>query len=566
MLGVCLGHQGLAHVRGGSRRARRGDRPRAHQPGLPSRRRASSPASRRAFAPCATTRSSSSPRCRPTLEAIAWADDGTLMAIRDRERRAWGVQFHPESVGTEHGERLIANFVALTPARAPARADARSCARRAVPGGREPLRPAAPSTSPPRLDGAPDAERAFAALFGEREPAFWLDSSLVDPKLSRFSFIGAAIGSLGAEVRYRVRGSRLTVTRDGGDEERTRRRCSRTSHASSRACTPPRASCRSTSTAASSATSATSSRPTAARPTRTRRAARRLPAARRPHRRVRPRARPRAPARAVGRDAARRSARRRRWLDDAAARSPTCRRSPSRRAGRATRGGRSSSCSRGRAHHLANVEACKRLLEAGESYEICLTNRIALAPRRTTRFELYRVLRRVNPAPYGAYLRMREGAVLSSSPERFLRVRPRPLASRPSRSRARPAARPIRAPTRAARDGLLRSPKDRAEHLMIVDLLRNDLGLVSQIGSIHVAQAHGRRELRERAPDGLDDPRAAARRRRPRRLHPRDVPRRLDDRRAEAAHDGDHRRPRGRARAASTPARSATSRSTARPT
>ncbi len=139
---------------------------------------------------------------------------------------------------------------------------------------------------------------------------------------------------------------------------------------------------------------------------------------------------------------------------------------------------------RGREHYLANIETCKRLLESGESYEICLTNTLTLpAPRDS--FELYRVLRRVNPAPYSAYLRMQEGAVLSSSPERFLRVtRDRTIEAKPIKGTARRDAAP--GADAAARDALARSPKDRAEHLMIVDLLRNDLGLVSQIGSVHV--------------------------------------------------------------------------------
>ena len=104
---------------------------------------------------------------------------------------------------------------------------------------------------------------------------------------------------------------------------------------------------------------------------------------------------------------------------------------------------------------MANVEACKRLLEAGESYEICLTNSISLpAPRDA--FELYRVLRRVNPAPYGAYLRTREATVLSSSPERFLRVRrDRSIEAKPIKGTARRSA-PTRRPTRPPRDALAR--------------------------------------------------------------------------------------------------------------
>ena len=132
------------------------------------------------------------PALPPELEAIAWSDDGTLMAIGDRERRAWGVQFHPESVGTEHGERLISNFVAMTPARRPrSRPELRTTA---VPGGRAPLRPTgAVHVTHRMLDGAADAEALFAARFGERESAFWLDSSLVDPKLSRFSYHGRGV-------------------------------------------------------------------------------------------------------------------------------------------------------------------------------------------------------------------------------------------------------------------------------------------------------------------------------------------------------------------------------------
>jgi para-aminobenzoate synthetase len=135
---------------------------------------------------------------------------------------------------------------------------------------------------------------------------------------------------------------------------------------------------------------------------------------------------------------------------------------------------------------MANVAACKRLLEAGESYEICITNEIALAGPRDA-FALYRVLRRVNPAPYGAFLRLPEGAVLSSSPERFLRVRrDRSIESKPIKGTASRRADPHA--DAEARARLLSSSKDRAEHLMIVDLLRNDLGLVSQIGSVHVAK------------------------------------------------------------------------------
>ena len=89
--------------------------------------------------------------------------------------------------------------------------------RTIVPGGRAPARSSGAVQVAHRvIDAAPDAEPAFAALFGERETAFWLDSSLVDPALSRFSFMGAALGGLGAEIRYASPQRQVTVTRGGG--------------------------------------------------------------------------------------------------------------------------------------------------------------------------------------------------------------------------------------------------------------------------------------------------------------------------------------------------------------
>ena len=331
--------------------------------------------------------------------------------------------------------------------------------------------------------GAPDAEGAFAALFGEREHAFWLDSSLADAQLARFSFMGAPLGELGAEIRYRVRGSRLTVTRDGVTDERTEPLLTFLSRELARLHTPSpelpfdlnggfvgwfgyelKADC-----GASAAHDAPLSDALLL-------LADRILAI--DHER--------GEAHLLALSLAGGAPDAERWIAGAAAALAHLPALPEPRSDAGEHAAVAFELARGREHHMANVEACKRLLEAGESYEICLTNRISLpAPRDA--FELYRVLRRVNPAPYGAYLRTREATVLSSSPERFLRVRrDRSIETKPIKGTVRRGADPLA--DAAARSRLLASAKDRAEHLMIVDLLRNDLGRVAQIGSVYVAK------------------------------------------------------------------------------
>ncbi|GHD19656.1 hypothetical protein GCM10007147_10740 [Nocardiopsis kunsanensis] len=136
-------------------------------------------------------------------------------------------------------------------------------------------------------------------------------------------------------------------------------------------------------------------------------------------------------------------------------------------------------------HYLADIKECLAQLTQGESYEICLTNRIRTPDPHTDDLQLYRKLRRTNPAPYAALLRLDGLTLLSCSPERFLRVDTHHTAeSRPIKGTA--PRHPDPRTDRAAAHALTTDPKTRAENLMIVDLLRNDLGRVCQPGSIEV--------------------------------------------------------------------------------
>ena len=138
--------------------------------------------------------------------------------------------------------------------------------------------------------------------------------------------------------------------------------------------------------------------------------------------------------------------------------------------------------------YLRAVAAAKAYIAQGDIYQVCLSQRFAV-DLDVHPWHLYRRLRAVSPVPYGAYLGFREVAVASASPELFLRLEAGRIETRPIKG-TRPRGRTPELDARLA-DDLRESEKDRAENLMIVDLLRNDLGRACRIGSVRVPELFG---------------------------------------------------------------------------
>jgi anthranilate synthase component 1 len=132
---------------------------------------------------------------------------------------------------------------------------------------------------------------------------------------------------------------------------------------------------------------------------------------------------------------------------------------------------------------LRSVERCKEYIAAGDIFQVVLSQRLDFIPGIAP-FDLYRALRQVNPSPYLYFLRMGDTQILGSSPEMLVRVTGRKLEYRPiagTHPRGRDEAEDLRLEHQMRND-----EKERAEHVMLVDLGRNDLGRVSEYGSVKV--------------------------------------------------------------------------------
>lgn len=474
LFGVCLGLQGIGHAFGAT--VRRAPEPRHGRPspvthdgtgafaGLPS--------------PVEAVRYHSLmiDDVPDELVVTARADDGVIMGIRHRELPLWGVQFHPESIGTLDGTHMMANFVAFAFARAMPVRRRRSAPEnvRSEPVSHVPIAPRAVQrrTMPLRVT----TEALFTALFGTAMQAVWLDGNRPGDPRARYSILGGGddLPTAIADVQAG------TVTVRGGARERELRTGlfdwldAELAATATEAGELPfalgwvgalgyelRAECGS------------------------------------PHQR-----------RAATPDAALVRLDRavvvdheeerihllalddETWLARTAAAIAALETASSGVTGPDpdpfAAPPLALTARHTRAEYLRLIAEAQEEIAAGETYEACLTNMLhAAAPGAGDPLAAYLALRVQNPAPFGAFLRIDGVSVLSTSPERFLRitadgaVESRPIKGTRPRGGTPEEDERIRAELAA-------SEKDRAENLMIVDLVRHDLGRTAELGSVRV--------------------------------------------------------------------------------
>ncbi len=135
-----------------------------------------------------------------------------------------------------------------------------------------------------------------------------------------------------------------------------------------------------------------------------------------------------------------------------------------------------------RENYEAMVERGKEYIRAGDVFQVVLSQRLTV-PVRVPPFEIYRALRVVNPSPYMYYLRMGASTVLGSSPEMLVKVSGREVEYRPIAGTA-PRGKTEEEDKRIEQE-LRADEKERAEHIMLVDLGRNDIGRVCEFSSVH---------------------------------------------------------------------------------
>jgi para-aminobenzoate synthetase len=496
LLGVCLGHQGLGYGHGGkvihAPEVRHGRLSEVHHTandlfaGIPS--------------PFSVVRYHSLlvaddlPDC---LEKTAWTDDNLIMGMRHRSLPMWGVQFHPESICTEYGQTLFENFKEITQKFVQER-DKSPTKHYWTGNNQAATLPTNSSQNSSQTDSfqenhqqefelctrklslCHDTEQMFVHLFGNSASAFWLDSSRVESGLSRFSFMGDNSGENSLLIRYRTQGQELTITQsdtvsfktegifDYLQREIERRRCPSDDLPFDFNCGfvgyfgyELKAEC-------GGKLNHTSTLPDAMFML-----ADRMIAIDHQEQTIYLLCLIQQGQAASAED----------WfeaianqIDNLPPLSPIV--PQNKKTPVVFR------LSRAEKTYLDDIEKSLQEIHEGETYQVCLTNQIH-TDTTVDPLEFYRTLRRINPAPYAAFLRFGDVGIACSSPERFLQIdRQGWVETKPIKGTLPRGKTPEE--DLILRDRLQNSEKDRAENLMIVDLLRNDLGRVSAVGTVHV--------------------------------------------------------------------------------
>ncbi|WP_426937411.1 aminodeoxychorismate synthase component I [Brevibacterium sp. LE-L] len=522
ILGVCFGHQGIAYMHGGvvahAPEPRHGRvSPISHSEtgifaGIPS------PFFAVRYHSLAVT------ELPESLEATAWSEDGVIMAMQHRTRPQWGVQFHPESIASEEARALLQNFAKLT---------VEWCARREtehVPGGtvadRQQIQVAGDVPVAQRryvLDTdelsqtVPD-ESLFTELFGSEPESIWLDGNLPGNASSRFSIMGAPTGPLAKVATASVPDRTVDVrTNSDGPEKSVETsgffdwlgaQLSSTdvelagSDSAERADSPYlpfdfRLGWVGYLGYELKAEVGSPNRRESELPDAVMMFLDRALVIDHDTDRIHLLAL-RQPDDPAGHTASQQ------WFDDIRAQIATI---PAHDGGEPVQPGATSawveystradhtrshlSARHSRQEYLGLIDRVQREITDGETYEVCLTNMIeATADPHESPLEMYLRLREDNPTPFGAFIRTREAAILSTSPERFLcigsdgRVESKPIKGTRPRGDTPEEDEAIKAE-------LATSVKDRSENLMIVDLVRHDLGRTAELGSVQVDTLFG---------------------------------------------------------------------------
>lgn len=418
------------------------------------------------------------------LEPIAYADDGVLMAVRHRTLPLWGVQYHPESIGTQHGFRLLENFRDLS-----VEWNANHGSTVVAPSSTHVIAAVKSDDSRTRplkvcsvvVDDWIDSASVFASLYADSETAFWLDSAQPAEGFPRFSYMGDASGPIAEVLRYDVADNCVERVTDGKTERIPGSILSYLDQRMSKFRVESHDLPFSFQLGfvgylgyeVKAETGGNESH-VAAIPDATFVFADRMIVFDHQEQRLF------LVALEHGDETQESSQwfeRTRRALMTIEPQTPPV---PPDAPGTQEAGKMRHS----RDAYLDLIARCQKRIREGESYEICLTNMFEFSPLNNP-LATYLALRAQNPAPFASYFRFSECSILSASPERMLRadehgwVEAKPIKGTAPRGRS-----PVE--DAELRKRLQSGEKDRAENLMIVDLLRNDLGRVCEIGTVSV--------------------------------------------------------------------------------